>query len=162
MNKLKLAITMGIIGLSGSVAAAESQSRGNHALTKLDTDGDNAVSFVEFQERSAKHWSRIDSDKNGVLTLDEFLNGRPGPKHGNKKGNPRPELSEEQRAKMAERAASRFQEMDNNGDGVVSLAEFQELNFSSLDSDNNGLLNGAELNPKRRGPGAAKGDPQNR
>lgn len=158
MSILKLAITVGIIGLSGPIMAADNQQQRSHALAKLDTDGDNAVSFVEFQEHSIKHWSRIDSDGNGVLTLDEFLNSRPGPKHGSRQGNPRPEPSEEKRANMAERAAKRFQEMDNNDDDVVSLTEFQELIFLRLDSDNNGLLNGEELNPRGHRRSAAKGD----
>jgi Ca2+-binding EF-hand superfamily protein len=66
---------------------------------------------------------------------------------------------QERRREMTERATARFQEMDTNGDDAVSLTEFQEANFLSLDSDNNGLLSAEELRPKRperRRPGGER------
>jgi len=167
MNKLSRVIAMSLFGLSGSAFAAEDESGRNRALTNLDTDGDGSVNFEEFQARGAESLSRLDSDDNGVLTLDELLNARPGRRPDSRGDRPGREPSEEQlarmeerRAAMTERAAARFQEMDTNGNDVVSLGEFQEANFLELDRDNNGLLSAAELRPRRgghRGRGGPRG-----
>tara|TARA_R110002073_G_scaffold153170_2_gene308150 strand:- start:32 stop:559 length:528 start_codon:yes stop_codon:yes gene_type:complete len=169
MNKLSRVIAFSVFGLSGSIFAADDDSRRNGGLTNLDTDGDGAVNFEEFQQRGAQSLSRLDSDENGVLTLDELLNarpdfGRPGDRNPDR---PEREPSEEQiarmeqrKAEMAARATERFQEMDVNGDDIVSLDEYQEANFLALDRDNNGLLSAEELRPRRpgrRGQGSPRG-----
>jgi Ca2+-binding EF-hand superfamily protein len=167
MNKLSRVIAMSLFGLSRSVFAAEDESGPNRALANLDTHGDGSVNFEEFQARGAEGLARLDSDENGVLTLDELLNARPGPGPGNRGRRLEREPSEEQvarmeerRTAMAEQATARFQEMDTDGNDVVSLGEFQEANFLQLDSDNNGLLSAEELRPQRggrRGPGGHRG-----
>ena len=161
MNKLSRVIAMSLFGLSSSAFAAEDESGHNRALANLDTDGDGSVNFEEFQARGGESLIRLDSDENGVLTLDELLNARPGRGPGNRgnRGN-RPEFEpseeqiarmEERRAAMTEQATARFQEMDTDGNDVVSLGEFQEANFLQLDNDNNGLLSAEELRPQRGG-----------
>jgi Ca2+-binding EF-hand superfamily protein len=167
MNKLSRVIAMSLFGLSSSVFAAEDESGHNRALDNLDTDGDGSVNFEEFQARGGESLIRLDSDGNGVLTIDELLNARPGRGPGNRGERPDSEPSEEQiahreerRAAMTEQATARFQEMDTDGNDVVSLAEFQEANFLQLDNDNNGLLSAEELRPQRggrRGPGGHRG-----
>lgn len=160
MNKLSRVFAMSLFGLSGSLFAADGDAERNNPLTNLDTDGDGSINFEEFQARGAESLSRIDSDDNGVLTLDELLNARPD--FGRRgEGNPnRPEREpsaeqiarmEERKAEMTARATERFQSMDTNGDDIVSLVEYQEANFLELDSDNNGLLSAEELRPKRQG-----------
>ena len=169
MNRLSVVIAMSVLGLSSSALSADEDHGRNRALSNLDQNGDGSVNFKEFQQRGAESLGRIDSDGNGVLTVDEFLNGghRRGPESRNRGDDnadrPQREPSEEQiarmqerRAEMAELAIARFQEMDANGDETVSLMEFQEANFLSLDSDNNGLLSAEELRrkrPERRRPG---------
>lgn len=167
MNKLSRVIAMSIFGLSGSAFAVDDESGRNRALTNLDTDGDGSVNFEEFQARGAQSLSRLDSDENGVLTLDELLNARPGRGPENRGDRPEREPSEEQiarmeerRAEMTERATARFQEMDTDGNDIVNLEEYQEAAFLELDSDNNGLLSAKELRPQRsgrRGPGGHRG-----
>ncbi len=159
MNKLSRVIALSLFGLSGSVIAAEDAGR-KGPLASLDTDGDGTVNFAEFQARGAEGLARMDSDDNGVLTLDEVLNARPamGPR-GNRNGDrPERELSEEQIARMEEgkaemsaRATARFEAMDTGGDAIVTLEEFQEASFLALDRDNNGMLSAQELRPKRGG-----------
>lgn len=162
MNKLSRVIAMSIFGLSSSAFAAEDESNRNRVLTNLDTDGDGSVNFEEFQARGAEGLSRLDSDANGVLTLDELMNARPGrgPEGRGDRGADRPEREpseeqiarmEERKAEMTERATVRFQEMDTDGNDIVSLEEFQEANFLALDKDNNGLLSATELRPERGG-----------
>lgn len=196
MDKLRLIVGLGIVGLCASALAADEKSAGNRAMTELDTDGDGNVSFAEFQARGSDVLITMDSDENGVLTIDEFLNSRSGPglrSRGGRggRGDRHGEPSEEQLARMQERiaergepseeqlarreemrelqsqhAAQRFQEMDTNGDEIVSLDEFQEASFLNLDRDNNGVLTARELRPQRgrrpgagrRGPGGPRGD----
>ncbi len=169
MNKLSRVIALSVFGLSGSVFAADDDSGRNRVLANLDTDGDGSVNFEEFQQGGTESLSRLDSDDNGVLTLDEFLNARPdfGRRGEGNPNRPQREPNEEQiarmeerRAEMTARATERFQAMDTDGDDVVSLAEYQEANFLARDSDNNGLLSGQELRPKRsgrRGPAGPRG-----
>ena len=170
MNKLSRVIAMSLFGLSSSAFAAEDESGHNRALANLDTDGDGSVNFEEFQARGGESLIRLDSDENGVLTLDELLNARPGRGPGNRgnRGN-RPEFEpseeqiarmEERRAAMTEQATARFQEMDTDGNDEVSFGEFQEANFLQLDNDNNGLLSAEELRHQRAGrraPGRRRG-----
>lgn len=162
MNKLSRVIAMSLFGLSSSAFAAEDESGHNRVLANLDTDGDGSVNFEEFQARGAKSLSRLDSDENGVLTLDELLKARQRRGPGNR-GDREPSEEqiariEERRAAMAEHATARFQELDTDGNGAVSLGEFQEANFLQLDSDNNGLLSAEELRPQRGGRRGPRGN----
>lgn len=164
MNKLSRVIAMSLFGISGAAFAADDDPGRNRGVANLDTDGDGAVNFEEFQARGAEALARLDSDDNGVLTLDEFLNARPGMgPRGDRAADREP--SEEQIARMEERKAQmtarvteNFQSMDTDGDEIVTLAEYQEASFLALDSDNNGLLSAQELRPKRGGRRGGRGE----
>ncbi|MFT4886584.1 MAG: Ca2+-binding EF-hand superfamily protein [Pseudohongiellaceae bacterium] len=156
MNRVKFAITLGLVSVSSALVAQDHKG----PLEALDNDGNGSISFAEFQQNGSNMLARIDTDDNGVLTIDEFLNaptGR-GPGHGNR-GENSDQANEEQRAdrraNMTERAAAAFQEMDIDGDEVVSVAEFQQANFLRMDRDGNGVLTAEELRPPRgqRGKG---------
>lgn len=168
MNKIPLVLALGCLGFAATTFAADGTEHGQRGLAALDTDDDGRISFEEFSVRQADALARLDSDGNGVLTIDEFLNGRPGPRMGNGTGrrgrggdNPPSDFNAERRAEMqammSERATERFQEMDSNGDKIVTLDEFTEANFFNLDSDNNGILTGSELRSQPRGgPGRSR------
>lgn len=167
MNKLSRVIAISILGISGSAYAAGDKSGSSSPLTNMDTDGDGFVNFEEFQTRGADGLTRLDSDENGVLTLDEILNARPGRRLQSRGDRPKREPSdaqmaqlEKRRAALTERAEIRFQEMDVDGNDIVSPEEFQEANFLELDSDNNGLLSSEELRPNRGGRLRGRGGPR--
>ncbi|MFK7865276.1 MAG: hypothetical protein AB8B95_13740 [Pseudohongiellaceae bacterium] len=162
MNNLKLTLALGLLVSSTTTLAQEQEDR--HAT--LDTDGNGSVSFAEFQEAGGSRLARIDSDENGVLTLDEFLNARPGPRRGRRnpdrsqandtnQGQVKPTRAE-RRERMTQQVTESFQEMDRDGDDVVSALEFHEANFLKMDKDNNGSLSVEELTPPRGRRGKGK------
>ena len=169
MQKSRLALSLGLLSFALAVYGADDSGPGQRSIETLDTDGDGVVSFLEFQEAGTEQLTNLDTDQNGVLTIDEFLNGRPGPGFGsrrNRSGDDQPdrEFDEEQQAQrqermaqmqemMTQRATERFQEMDADGDEIVTIEEFQEANFVQLDRDNDGVLTAQELRPQRGGRG---------
>ena len=181
MQKLRLVLALGLLGFGATVYGADDSDRGQSRIDTLDTDGDGVVSFAEFQEGGTELLANLDTDQNGVLTIDEFLNGRSGrgPGFGNRRNRDgddttEREIDEERQAQrqermsrmqemMAQRATERFQEMDLDGDEIVTVEEFQEANFIQLDRDNDGVLTARELRPQRgsrngnRGPGSRRG-----
>ena len=174
MRKLKFLISIGVLSLSSATAVAQQRSGdGERMLENLDSNGDNSVSFEEFQQREPRAFNRMDSNDDGVLSLQEFKNGRPGPsmrdrgRRGNSAdsgddGRPRREPSEEQRALMVEmralRASEQFEEINTDGDDVVSHTEYLEMIFLNMDRDGDGILSKGELSPRRQGrPGGPEG-----
>lgn len=144
--------------------------RGEEAFAALDANADGSISFVEYSVRGTEKLARLDSDENGVLTLDEFLNAKPQrPPGGHREvrgkraeSTESPEAREatkaERRAKMQARIQERFVAIDANGDEVVTTDEFLEADFLELDMDNNGALTKEELRPRRRSEhGAGRG-----
>ena len=168
MRNLRLAFTVAstlstaaLLGYTTSAASEDKPSRGQTALAILDNNEDGVVSFVEFQESKFSSIAAMDTDRNDVLTIDEFLNARPGPRVGSQDtppggrgqdtGNRKP--TKEQIARMSEMqariATQLFQEIDQDGDEIVTAAEFQEANFLKMDQDGNGTLSSDELRPPR-------------
>ena len=112
MHKLRLGIGVVFSGIcSASLAADERASE----RPSLDGNGDGIISFVEFQESNINDLSRLDTDQNGVLTLDEFLNARimRGPRSGTRArganaGGGGAIENNERRARLRERMVERI------------------------------------------------------
>ncbi len=157
MQKLHMVLGIGLINCSTGLLAQDDQTPGSRLIENLDADGDGVISFEEFQESRLGEITRLDEDQNGILTPDEFLNGRPRGGFGNRGGNlDQQDLSDEQlarlqamRERMAQRANEQFQRMDADGDGLVTSEEFKEQTFLNLDRDQDGVLNARELRPQR-------------
>jgi len=148
-------LTLSLACFATTLSAQEGGKRGS-PLERLDSDADGNISFAEFQA-GGDHFDAADSNGDGSLSLDEFLSARP--EHG-----PRPEgreIDEERgadiQARMEERAAEEFIEMDRNGDDLVSKLELQEATFLRLDSNNDGMIAGRELRRMARGPRGGAG-----
>ncbi len=147
MNKLMA--TLVITGLSQAAAAQDHKN----PMELMDTDNNGTISFAEFQENSSDLLTRVDADGDGQLSLDEFLSQRSKrgqrPDGQGRKANDGDESQKPTKEERVERMTMQFQEMDLNGDEVISLLEFQEASFLRMDRDNNGALDASELRPPR-------------
>jgi len=155
MRKLTLGMALGVnfgLALLASSAMAQDHSGDRGPLGMLDSDGDGSISFEEFKASDGEHFDNADTDGDGVLSLEEFMAS--GPRRGERPAGR--DISDERaaeiEARMAERAAEQFAQIDANGDNLLSQLEMQEANFLRLDSDNDGMLTGREIRRMARGP----------
>ena len=170
MKKLTLFTGIGLIGWS-SLSSAQPGERAQELFNSLDTSGDGNISFDEFLKNGRNPVERLDSDADGLVSLEEFLADKPEGRRPGRKGkgggkSDRPEPTAEQiaemQAKMQERAMAKFEEMDLDGDGLLSALKISEATFLEMDADGNGLLSAEELKPPRRGRGGQRGGGRSR
>ncbi len=112
--------------------------RGGKRIAKMSEE-QKAEWQAKRDERHAAHFAAMDTDKNGALSEAEFTaghakmgEGRGGKHHGKRGGHGRGDM-------MAK--------VDTNGDKAVSKAEFTSgamARFDAMDSDKNGVVSVAE------------------
>lgn len=126
-------------------------------IERLDADQSGAVSFEEFSRRSDEMFTRTDVDGDGNITSQERVEARLA------RQAEREEKAEERRGKMRERGEERVEKVDANGDGTVSKEEHvahQQSRFSELDTDGDGQVTTAEFAENFKGKrGGRKGRP---
>ena len=158
MKKLSLLTGIGLIGWS-ILSSAQPGEHAQQMFDSLDTSGDSSISFEEFLKNGRNPVERLDSDADGLVSLEEFLAGkpegrRPGRKRKGRGQSDRPDPTAEQvaktQAKMQERGMTKFEEMDLDGDGLLSALEICESTFLEMDADGNGVLSAEELKPPHR------------
>lgn len=155
MQLATLFLSFGLACYTGSLfAQGDAHKRG--PIGDLDSDGDGAISFAEFQAVEGERFAIADTDSDGLLSFDEFTAAAPGPGRRPEGREVDAEHAAEMQARMQERALAQFSEMDANGDNMLTLLEMQEAQFLRLDRDNNGVLEGRELRGAR-GPGPRPG-----
>lgn len=176
LNRKQLTLAIASILFSGSLAAQIGLNQRPDPIADFDTDGDGVISYAEFLDSPIASIERMDEDQNGVLTVDELMNARPGPGPRGPRGprggpgdrQPPADLSEEQieqrearreqmQQRMQERAAQQFSIMDADGDEMVTAEEFSTATFANFDADGDGVLTAQELRPKRRGGPGGRG-----
>ncbi len=162
--------------LALSTSALAQENDGENRFSQFDTDGDEALSLAEFM--AAPVAANADRDGDGAVSLEEYGNtmrrGLPGRV---RRGTPRPQAapasnedesaeSEEQARREArqerfmERLNARFENLDADRDGVVSLDEYRGDVFARLDRDEDGLVQASEW--ATRGFRARPGGPAGR
>lgn len=146
-----------------SVAALAQDNEGNR-LSRLDTNGDGALSVEEFL--ASRIAANVDADEDGSITLEEYIasiqrnvsertRGDRQRRNGDRPGaGPNNEQAQQ---RMQERLSERFEGFDADEDGIVTTAEYRIGRFNSLDQDGDGLIQNSELTAQRnrdgRGPG---------
>ena len=130
--------------LTLATATAFALGAGGHdPMTMFDADGNQALSLAEVRQGAQTMFGRVDSNKDGRITAEEFRahhgkegRYRRGPEGADKSGPPHGPIH-----------------MDKDGDGAVSLAEMRaelEGHFSRADSNRDGSVSREEMEAAHR------------
>jgi Ca2+-binding EF-hand superfamily protein len=142
---------------------AQGNNNGQQLLIgALDSNGDGTVSLEEYTGSTLPALSRIDANSDGIVSEEEYLgnlrnmgNAASNRRQGTAAGAGGRQLTEQQRARVAERieeqARGRFRAMDSDGNKQVSLAEYRAGSFRMFDQNNDGQLSAEELTLQGRG-----------
>lgn len=145
----------------GDVTLEQMQQRSTERFQRLDRNGDGQVTKAEMEaQREARRdarFARMDTNNDGALTQAELETAR----------DQRQKMRGERRGKRAERRGQPgqrgmrgmrmgrgggFDRLDANGNGSVTLAEFQAPQverFQRIDANNDGTLTQAERQAAR-------------
>ncbi|MEP9386877.1 EF-hand domain-containing protein [Mesorhizobium sp. KR9-304] len=138
-----------VCGLFCVGAAAASDVEGVRAKFKeMDTNADRSLQFSEIQAARANIFDRMDVNGNAILDRDEIENVRKvAQSHATQKGSRQGGFLGE--GNLAERA----KQMDADGDGKISRAEFVAYlpeRLRAADKDGNQTLSLRELRSLKR------------
>ena len=135
---VKVLLVTGLAALSVSAWAGSgkySDGKGRF-MGFFDTNGDGVVTMDEFNAAAASRFDKMDADKNGVVTEEEF----------------RAYIGQ----KRSERRERKFQIMDSNGDGQISMDEYisykqkrAESKFQRMDTNNDGIVSKDEYDARK-------------
>ncbi|WP_158635645.1 EF-hand domain-containing protein [Gemmobacter aquaticus] len=112
---------------------------GRGRFASIDANEDGYVSSEEAASSADMVFSAMDTDDDGVITLDEFMAVRMGAQIA---------VNPDRQALMQARKKARFDPMDSDSDGSVSKAEFMaasKAHFDAADTDQDGKVTPWEI-----------------
>ena len=139
MSQLMSLAMNGLAGQSGS--SGEQDGGEGMDVAELDTDGDGYVSKAEFvaarpsdvsEDQAATLFDSFDSEGSGSLSVDALTEAMSA-QRSERAGGPPPREGDDE-------LASRLSELDTDGDGLVSKAEFVAGRPSDVSEDQAGTL----------------------
>lgn len=139
LQTLKLPLVLAAVAVVGGFAAVSladdtGKHEGRHGhwgrmmLTEMDADEDGTVTSAEIAAHEAARAAEIDADKNGTITADELI-------------------AHHEKIRQ-QRMADRLKAMDRNGDGNVSVEEYeaaQTWRMARLDRNGDGKIEPDEM-----------------
>ena len=152
---VKTRIMLGVGGAAAlTLAAAAALALGadrHDPMAMFDADGNQALSLAEVRQGAQTMFGRVDADKDGRITAEEFM------AHHGKEGRYRhgPHDAGREGPSEARPAGPGHgpMHMDKDGDGAVSLAEMQaelESHFNRADANRDGSVTRAEMEAAHR------------
>lgn len=113
----------------------------DNKLDKLDTNDDGQVSRAEHTAGIQQMFSKLDADNDGVVTASEVDAWKATPHNGSVHDDMKP-------ATHDRLGHEKFQKLDKNGDGRVTLEEASsgcDAMFDKADTNHDGTLSREEL-----------------
>ncbi len=147
----------------GLISPAEFEAADHPHFARLDTNDDGVLTLDEMKQtvdrkvgkRGMRHFEAMDDDNDGSITREEMLHNAFARMDRDQDGSLTAEELDARRSFNRQRSdgppramAAQLKDMDTDGDGKVSVAEFNNYDhphFSSLDSDGDGVVNAEEL-----------------
>ena len=129
---MRLSIALTLVACCTTPAFAQQSDTDYYTayFNRLDQNKDGGFTLADLQRISAKEFKRTDDDKNGTLSLSEYLYGIPPA-----------------RQDAIARFTKRFQASDTDGNGQVTLDEdaaFCQRLVAAADKNNDGVVTLAE------------------
>ena len=164
MRKLTLSIAVATLATAGVAIAAPGMMQGDMTraqvqataaehFAKMDANGDGKLDAADREARRAKMFDRIDTDKDGAISRDEFTahhRAGPGGEHAMHEGQRGEQVARDGHRGMRGHRGGGMHMMkraDTDGDGASSQAECTAgalTMFDAADADRNGTVTQAE------------------
>lgn len=135
-----------------SAQSAGSDQRHDRIFGILDQNKDGRITVAEYESARAPAFSRMDRDRDGVLSQGEFV----------RRGADRDRVLSAREERRREIRTDVFRASDSDGDGRIDRAEFRGMGraeFAAIDGDGDGVIAGAEFRAYRPSRAARPADP---
>lgn len=129
---------------------------GPMALLRMDSNKDGLISLDEFLAPRKARFAIEDTNKDGAISKAEFLAAKPADDMMAKRMERwEARATDAEKAVRQARKEAAFRALDGNGDGKISEAEFlsmAQLKFAALDANGDGSINVPPMKPRGMGP----------